>query len=188
MTKPRSATYHYSIDADDRLVVVSDTWLAFARENDAPELTRDQVLGRPLWRFVSGSETTEIYQLLFDWVRSCGAQVKVPFRCDSPDQIRFMCLHLNRSEGQGIDMAAVLERVVPRTGLRLLERMATRADYSFEICSFCRRIFAFGAWLEPEQAVERLGWLESETPPQLEDGICEPCQRKNRALIASPSH
>lgn len=182
MTQPPQATVRYSIDRDDRLVCLSDTWLEFARENEAPELTNDLVLGRSLWSFVSGRETRDLYELLFDWVRSRGTEISVPFRCDSPDTLRFMRLRLSPSEAEGVNLAAVLDRKERRSHLRLLERMAPRADYTFETCSFCRRIFVFGAWLEPEEAVARLGWLESQNPPGLSEGVCEACARTCREL------
>jgi hypothetical protein len=180
MTQPGRATYHYSVDSDDRIVSVSSTWLAFALENGAPELTSDRLLGEPIWSFVSGPQVVEIYTLLFEWVRTSHARISVPFRCDSPNELRFMRLHLAPSEAAGVEMAAIVERVFSRPAIHLLERLASRADYSFEICSFCRRIFAFGAWLELEEAISRLAWLETERPPQLEEVVCESCERSSR--------
>lgn len=183
MTRPRTATYHYAIDARDRLLSVSNSWLSFAAENDAPELTREHVIGRPIWDFVAGARTRDIYQLLFDWVRRREARLSLPIRCDSPDWMRFMQLFLSPSEQGGIDFRAVLDHVEPRGHLRMLDRLAPRADYAFPMCSFCKRIFAFGAWLEPEEAVARLGWLESHDPPEIEDDVCHDCARERRAQV-----
>ena len=49
--------FAYSIDRQDALTSVSDSWLEFARENGAKKLTRDFVVGQPLWRFIAGRET-----------------------------------------------------------------------------------------------------------------------------------
>ena len=41
MSEPNRSTFEYAIDEDDTLVSVSEPWLRFARENGAPELTRE---------------------------------------------------------------------------------------------------------------------------------------------------
>lgn len=186
MTQPRSASYHYSLDPDDRVSSVSNTWLAFARENDAPELTRDHVVGQPIWSFVAGSKIREIYELLFEWVRRHGAVLEVPFRCDSPDCMRFMRLQLQPAEGGQIDLVGILDGEERRPHMRILDRLSPRSDYAFPLCSFCRRVFAFGKWLEPEEAVRRLGWLESEAPPMVEEGVCKDCERAARSRVEGP--
>ena len=183
MTRPRSATYHYSIDREDRLTAVSNAWVGFADENDAPELTRDFVLHRRIWDFVDGVRTREVYEVLFRWVREHQAVLSIPLRCDSPDRIRHMLLTLSPSVDGGIDMAGILEDEHPRAPLKLFDRLVPRADYAFPVCSFCRRVFAFGSWLEPEEAVKRLGWLESGDPPEIEDDVCQECRRKARAAV-----
>jgi hypothetical protein len=185
MTRPRAATYHYSIDRDNHLVSVSNTWLDFARENDAPELTRERVVDCSIWDFVAGAKTREIYEMLFAWVRDRGAVISVPFRCDSPDRMRFMKLQLTPSEDAGIDLAAILESEERRPYMRLFERLAPRSDYAFPTCSFCRRVFAFGCWLEPQEAVRRLGWLESKAPPRVEEDVCVDCAQRSRAQAES---
>lgn len=183
MTQPGQATYRYSIDREDTLVSVDEQWLRFAQENDAPELTEESVLGRSLWTFVKGRETRDLYELLFEKVRSGKDRVSVPFRCDSPDALRFMRLELSPSRAAGLDMTAVVERVEPRRHMRVLERLVQRADYTFDTCSFCRRIFAFGAWLELEEAVARLEWLETGKPPELAEVVCDACTRRCRGRI-----
>lgn len=185
MTQPRAATYEYSIDESDRLVSVSNTWVDFARANGAPELTRERVVGRPLWEFMEGAEIREIYELLFGWVRRHQSVIELPFRCDSPDCLRFMRLRLTPSEAGRIDLAAVLDREERRPHLMILDCLSARSEYAFPLCSFCRRIFAFGAWLEPEEAIARLGWLESRHPPQIEEDVCGYCSSEARAHAQS---
>ena len=96
-----------------------------------------------------------------------------------------MRLKLAPSDSGGIDLKAVLQRVAPRSSVGILERMALRADYGCPICSFCKRIFAFGAWLELEEAIRRLTWLESGNPPRLVEDVCEVCARECRSSVNS---
>lgn len=181
MTRPGS--YDYSIDSHDRLIAVGDSWLSFASENDAPELTREKVIGRRIWDFIAGDPTREIYRLLLARVRGQHAGLSLPIRCDSPDLLRFMQIRLSPGERSGVDIRVVLDRVERRDHLRMLDRLAPRADYAFPMCSFCKRLFAFGAWLEPEEAIARLGWLESRDPPEIEEDVCGECARERRAQL-----
>jgi len=174
--------YRYRVDRSDRLSAVDDAWLDFARDNQAAELTREHVLGEPLWQFISGHETRQIYQLLLERIRAGGGPISVPFRCDSPDRFRFMQLDLRAGERGSVEFTGILERDLARHHTAILERLRTNARYTFPICSFCRRIFAFGEWLELEQAVARLRLLESEDPPGIEEDVCTSCQEKCLAL------
>ena len=80
----------HRIDADNRVASVNDEWEAFARENDATQLTRQNVIGTPLREFVFGLETWHLYELIFNRVRSDSNGITIPFRCDSPHRRRFM--------------------------------------------------------------------------------------------------
>ena len=168
-------SYAYSVDRRDRLIQVDDPWLRFAAENGAPQLTRDLLYGRSIWEFVSGSETCALYQLLFERVRADHHERRVPFRCDSPDCFRFMELQLAPGEEGGIDLRGVL--------LRLLDEALPRGLYRFPACGVCRRIFAYGEWLEAEEAIRRLGAFDTSRPPALEHTICDPC----RVLLEMPA-
>ncbi len=179
MPDPQRATYRYSIDADDAVSSVGPSWLDFAAENAAPELTRESVLGRPLWDFIAGAQTRHLYETLFERVRA-GGRLSVPFRCDSPDVFRFMRLHLAALPGGGIDFLSVLLRSQGRPRTSLLDSIIPRADYSFDMCSLCKRIFAFGEWLEPEHAIARLGLFDVPSPPGIEYEVCDRCLRENR--------
>lgn len=180
----RYSPSRYSLDGSDRILSVSDSWVDFASQNDAPELTRECVLGQCVWDFVAGSRTREVYELLFRSVRRHAATISLPFRCDSPDCLRFMHLQMSSGGDDRVDLAAVLDREERRPHMRIFDRFAPRSDYAFPLCSFCRRIFAFGSWLEPEEAVRRLGWLESQAPPQIEEDLCPDCAREGRSRIA----
>lgn len=176
MSKGERPEYGYSVDGRDRLIRVDDAWLRFATENDAPQLTRDFVCGRPIWDFISGSDTRVLYELLFERVRADGLERRVPFRCDSPNLFRFMELQLGPGEDDGIDLCGVLVREQSRVYCPLLDRALPKGLYRFPACSVCRRVFAYGEWLEAEEAIQKLGAFESSRPPALEHAICDPCR------------
>jgi hypothetical protein len=174
-------TVRYAIDAGDVVRWVDDDFVAFAAANGAPDLTREQVVGRWLWDFVDGAATCFVWQLLFDRVRGQGVSLAVPFRCDSPDLLRVMELRLAPADEGGIEFTGVLLREQPRRHLSFLETGLPRMERTFPICSLCKRIFAFGEWLEVDRAAARLGLLEVERPPTLEQAVCEACAARCRA-------
>ena len=188
MEHPDRKSYDYAIDDRDVLVSVSDAWLQFAAENAAGSLTRDAVLGHPLWEFVDGDATRDLYRLLFARIREDAKARTVPFRCDSPDRYRFMELRMAPEEADGIALHAVLLREQPRTYCPILDLALPRTHYSYPACSFCRRIFAFGDWLEAEEAIRRLGAFDESRAPGLEPGVCDACRRRavREAAPAAP--
>lgn len=103
-------TYDYSIDGADTLIYVSESWLSFARDNEGNELTRENVVGRSIWEFIYGAETQQVYKTLFQWVREHGATIKVPFRCDAPNRLRWMELQLSGFSQGGIHLKGVMLR------------------------------------------------------------------------------
>lgn len=181
MAEPSPRTVRYAIDASDAVAWVDDAWLDFAQRNEAPELSREHVVGRPIWSFVAGAATVVVWQLLFDRVRRRQSPLCVPFRCDSPDLMRVMELQVAPASGGGVEMTGVLLREQPRRHLRLLEARIRRVERRFPICSLCKRVFAFGEWLEVDRAVARLGLLDQERPPGLEQVVCEACAARCRA-------
>lgn len=176
MESAEGTNYTYVIDVADRVVSVGESWLEFARENDAPELTRERVLGSSLWDFVAGSETRVLYERLFASLRQDGRPRSIPFRCDSPMLYRFMELRLAPSERSGIQLSGVLLREQVRVYIPLLDRALKKAMYSFPFCSVCNRVFAFGFWLETDEAIRRLHAFETSKPPALDPTFCDPCR------------
>ena len=170
------ASLAYSIDRSDRLFSLGEGWEGFARRNDAPELMRDRVLGLPIWGFIHGEETRQVYRQLFDWVREFDARIAVPFRCDSPDLFRFMRLEVSSGSEGEIRMQSVLELEKPRHHLSLLDRTLGRSRDVLPTCSFCKRILAVGKWSEPEVALAATGLAESALPPETREVVCERCR------------
>ncbi len=170
----------WTVDRGDRIVGVDDDFLAFARQNAAPELTREFLVGRPLWSFVEGEEIRALYRLLFARVREEGSAFVVPFRCDAPDRFRFMELHLEPAEDAVVQCEGRLLREQRRPALPLLDRMLPRASTHFPMCSVCLRLFVGGSWLEVDEAVRRLDLLAALPPPALDPALCDECRHAAR--------
>jgi hypothetical protein len=177
-----SEVFPYAIDREDRIVSVGESWLAFAEENRASELTRERVLGRSLWSFVAGSETRLLYREVFRRVRTRAESAELPFRCDSPECFRFMRLRLDPGPRDSIRCRGITVREQARPFFSILDRAFPRSDSTLDMCSFCKKIGAFGSeWLEAEDAIRRLNLFESARLPRLEHVVCPSCASVCRA-------
>ncbi len=177
MTIHARLKYRYAVDASDRIVSVSQLWLAFARENGAPELSEQAVIGRSLWDFIAGDETTRLYRAIFQRVRSTTPRVVVPFRCDSPTLRRHMRLEIHRGPDDGIRLDGVLEQVELTEQLNVLDPIFPRSDNLLTMCSCCKRAMIEPVgWLEIEQAAARLHLFEQDQAPRIRQTICPACQ------------
>lgn len=183
MAEPDLRTFRYEIDAHDVIRSVSPEWLAFARENGAPGLTEERVLGRSLWDFVRGEAVCGLYRALFERVREGDTPVLLPFRCDGPDLRRDMRLVLSHRSAGALRLDGVLVRQEPRARVTLLDARATRSDAELPVCSFCRRARVGPEdWLELEDAVVRLELLAAVPAPRLVDALCPRCRSELAAL------
>jgi hypothetical protein len=167
---------HYAVDAHDVITSVSPTWLAFARENGAPELTEQAVVGRSLWKFIDGRLTIQLYRVVLQRVRTIAARIVLPFRCDSPTLRRYMRLEISRQAEGCVQFEGLLLRVEPTEWLKVLDTRATRSRDSLTLCSCCKRVLIEPCgWLEIEAAVARLHLFEERSVPQLCHSVCPEC-------------
>ena len=166
--------FSWSIDREDNIVQVNEAWLAFARENSAPQLSREAVINQPLWSFITGPEVNHLYELIIDKVRYQKSSLSFPFRCDSPDCRRYLEMQVFPLPEEAVQFQSRVIKLEFREPVNLLES-GERSGQWLRICSWCKRIFAGGQWLEVEAAIKLLNLFAEEALPQLTHGICESC-------------
>ena len=161
---------------------MSEAWLAFARENAAPEIgSPDAVLGHSIWEFISGKPTRDLYDVIFRRVRGQGETIALPFRCDSPRTYRFMRLVAAPTQGGGISLQGVLIREQDKPCESILDRLFPRSEVSLPMCSVCKRVRLLEKqWVEVEEAVARLDLFDSSAQPSLEYSVCDDCLSQAR--------
>ena len=170
--------YWYWIDRSDAITRVSDQWLRFAQENEAPELTTPRVLRQPIWRFIVGADLQRVYRELFRSLRSHRAELIIPFRCDSPTVVRHMELTL-RSLGNGvIELEGRLLRQQTREPVDVFSRRARRSNESISICSLCRRFLWENDWIDVGVMIVRRRLFTTEPIPRLDETVCPDCRSK----------
>lgn len=166
----------YQIDAGDVITAVNDAWDEFALENEAPHLTRQGVIGRPLWDFITGEETQHLYRALFQRVREGKRPISIPFRCDAPDCRRHMEMHMIPDKAGGITFTTRVLRLEKRPAVRLLEQGAPRSPDFVTMCGWCKKVrLPDDRWAEVEEAIRVLHLFDERVVPQISHGICPEC-------------
>jgi hypothetical protein len=176
----------YRCDAQNRIVFLNEEWIDFARENEAPELTAEYVLGQPLERFIAGWETRHLYELIYQSVRQRGREVRIPFACDSPSVRRSFQMRLAPLEKGELEFTVEVIAIEPIPLRPLLDNRIEHSSQVVVICSWCKRIrIALSRWVAIEDAVEKKE-LFGTPPPSLTHDVCPDCFATIRRQIDEP--
>lgn len=182
--QPRGAMITYTLDLDNKLVDVGGDWETFARENQGESLTRDKVLGAPLFRFVSGPEVVMLYKALFAKVRSQQQPLSFAFRCDSPTCRRRMKIHIEPRPHLGLSVRTELLEEEGREEISLLRPDFPRTDELIQICCICSDVRSEGdTWIPIEEESARRRLLEGNAVPRISHGFCPRCLENQLKLL-----
>ncbi|RME27145.1 MAG: hypothetical protein D6806_05060 [Deltaproteobacteria bacterium] len=145
----------------------------------------EDVIGHSLFDFIDGVETRYLYRILFDKARSEKKRVgPIPFRCDSPQERRFLELTLDALQDDSIKIVSILVRSEPREEVDLLKVDVPRSKDLLVICSMCKKIeLPSKEWVDIEEGLVRLGIFEKEKMPALSHGLCEDCMTEIMKLL-----
>jgi hypothetical protein len=177
----------WSIDRDGRIETVGDGWDRFAEANAGQGLLPPGILGRGLDEFFAGVEVRALLGELFRRVRQRGESLTIPFRCDSPSELRQLSLTIDPRSDGGLDFLSRTQAVVPRSVPALvLDGSATRSLLLLSLCAWCKRVevpdwtgldaaLEPGSWLELDEAMSRLPILDPPVP-RITHGICPTCR------------
>ena len=185
MQRPTDHTsFGYQIDGNDCITFVDSTWVSFAEQNKAPELTKS-VIGRSIWDFFAGQEVRQFYQLIFCTARSRNRELIIPFRCDSPTRRRFMELSVTPHQDGALSLTGLLVREESRPHVALLDSTNSDPNAFQLICSWCKRLhLEDNSWVEVEHAISELDLFGLPQVPSLTHGICPDCVSEIRQEIA----
>ena len=172
----KSDTFVYSINEDGIITNYSKNFPTFARNNDWHlDMEPEAIVGRPIFDFISGEETKNLYEVLFEHCRKGKRIGPIPFRCDSPTERRFLELNLRLLPKNHIDIITVLLKTESRPRVKILQTNTPRTKQLIRICSMCKKVFADDEWVEIEEALIRMKLFEQERLPRLTHGLCNSC-------------
>jgi hypothetical protein len=165
----------YRVNADNMIVSVNPGWIAFALQNHGSHLSPDAVMGQPLFRFIKGRDTQDLYQVIIERVRRSQDKAFIPFRCDGPSKRRFMKLEISSGANGQVQFTALTTREDERERVSLLDPLVNRTDECVLMCSWCKRVSVAGNWLNVELAVKHMELFNETSLPQITHGICIDC-------------
>jgi len=163
----------YWIDPNYRIVKVGGDWDRFARENGGDELLSKRIIGQRLFSYVSSDATRMHLRLILDHVRNISHHTVIPYRCDSPEQQRYMEMHISLDEERTLRLDHYLIRcneVAPPLSFETAEK-ASMAFY--QRCSMCNFIKVAQQWMEPHLALSK-GLIHQQTQ-QVIYTVCDRC-------------
>jgi hypothetical protein len=166
-------TVTYRLDESDVVLECGGAWDEFATTNGGADVTAARIVGRPIWDFVAGSNTQQLWHELLDAARRQGGVV-IPFRCDAPDRRRYLVMTIEPQADGTLLLASAVAREEARAPQRWLDPTVARAEEMVLSCSWCRRFCIDDAWLEVEVAVARSALLEG-VAPSISHGVCPSC-------------
>ena len=172
----KETSYSYTIDVNDQISFVSDSWKEFARNNGAPELAGTNVIGRSLWDFISDPDTAQIYSHFLEKVRAENETQVVEFRCDSPDTLRLMRLSMNPLGEGAVELVSTTVNEEKHGPFPLLGNNTQRRGELLSMCSWCKKVRFDDSWQDLDLVTRELQLLVDEPPPPITHGICVPCK------------
>ncbi len=165
----------YQINKQDEIIFVNDEWFQFALANDGSNLTREDVLYRSLWDFISDNKVKHLYREILRRVNA-GHSLKFNLRCDSPDIRRIIVMKITPQKDGEVKFDSRTIRTQPRMPVFHFKKNAPQTDNLLIACSWCNKIEAGnGKWKEIKEAIKSLRLFEVETLPEISHGMCGSC-------------
>lgn len=177
----------YTIDACDRLTSVNAAWLRFTQVHGEPARTFGEVIGRSIWELMPAGQARQLWEVLFQGVRSSGAPLFVPMRADTPDERRLVDIELRPLPERAIQHTCERVWTERRPAVALLDPAYPRDERTLRRCAWCSRVeVRGGVWEEIECAQRLLGIEAAESLPRLLTVACGGCAQSVLATIPGP--
>lgn len=171
----------YQIDSNDIIVSVNDAWGGFAQENDW-QVPTDTIIGQSLWRYIAGVDVAQIYRELLCVVRERQSAVRIPFRCDSPTVRRNMVLDAIPQSDGAIEFRTTTLNVQQQPAAFPSLHFSPQTDFepitkdsALRLCSWCKRLYVAGEWVELADGVKALGLFQTRQPAPITHAMCTDC-------------
>lgn len=168
--------YEYHLNGEDQIEYVNSNWTEFAIENAGDCLVPNNIIGQPVWKYITDEATVSIYQSVLRRVRRSRARVELPFRCDSPGIRRYMRMEIEPMNKEHIRFKSRLIHEEPRTFIHALSSHFKRDNAILTMCSWCKKVkLSKERWVEIETAVCEMDLFQNHQIPMISHGICKNC-------------
>lgn len=164
----------YWIDAEDRLIKVSETWDTFAENNDGRAVVSEAVIGKRLWQFVTGDITRMWVETVINRARFLNQPIEKEYRCDSPDEKRYMQMSIVPEENEVLCVVHKLLKTEKLPTKICFEGKRVAKPGYVQRCSICNRLHIDNAWREVDLAVKER-YIDAPGPVIVFYGVCDEC-------------
>ena len=135
--------YTYHIDENDVIFYINEEYIKFAVENDGERLVKES-LGKPIWNFITNGLVKKLYQELIAAIRKTKESVKISFRCDSRDRMRFMQMEVFPHIENGVAFHNILMSEKFKADGYTPDIIAILGEAGYPMCSHCKKIKIVG--------------------------------------------
>lgn len=168
----------YLLDGQDCLVDVCPEWDRVALAGQARNhVLRSAVIGRPLASFITGDISRMMLDAALQATRLTGRTRCLPYRCDTPDRVRYMEMALQPQPQGFVRVEHRVLSAMPRQGVLAFSAAAVDWKPSLWRCSLCLRLRPAGTTT----------WLPSEEQPagqhRVHYTVCPECSRSLREPV-----
>ena len=169
----------YEFNAANRVSAVSDNWDLVAASNEAPDLTKERVVGLELHALMFDSGTRALYDSIFRKARGDQRELTFEYRCDTPSEHRVWLMRIAADSSGTVRLSNSLLQSTPRSPVSLLQGRNSQS-YDFVImCSWCMRLkTGIDAWKEIETGIDVLELFDKPVYPVISHSICPNCMEK----------
>jgi len=174
----------YRVDEKDRITFMNSNWFMFAENNGMHLRPSTQLLRTRLWQHVSDPTVRHFYAVFMAKVRKTGKPITIPFRCDSPDLMRFMALTISRHKKTELKFRTMLLREEAQAPAELPAGERTKIAPLIMMCVWCKNVKST-RWLKPERAVRDLNLFKNSGWPLISHITCPRCESKGLNAIIS---
>jgi DNA-directed RNA polymerase subunit RPC12/RpoP len=161
----------YMLDRDNHIIGVDGAWDDFARENQGYDAMASAVLGKPLWKFVSGEGTRAFLGTLFFASRQNDRPFDTLYRCDSPSERRLCRMHVAPCGAGALLVDHTMLTAEAMAAPPTLFRKGPGAR-----CAMCGAICEGDRWRDPFDAPMREYSYDRQT-------VCPECRAKAMASL-----
>lgn len=143
----------YWLDKKNTIIKVGSNWDRFALANDGSEIIEDKIIGQPLKTFISGDNSRMWIEAAVMFARAKGGSIEKEYRCDSPQEKRYITMKIVPEENGIIRVEHYITRTKKRKKPIFTEFLPCD-NHEPKIplcrCSICGKIWNQGRWLEPD--------------------------------------
>ncbi|HKJ83609.1 MAG TPA: hypothetical protein VJ961_06320 [Mariprofundaceae bacterium] len=177
MESADSDVFVYRIDRDDRITYVNRSWEAFAAENGGfPDCTFANIQGKPIWPYLSGSESRMIYTRIFERARTTGKTLSFRLHCDSIETIRVLHASVIPLPEDALEVRFSLVEEKERDPAAA-QAIAGMDQGIISMCSYCGNLQdKHDEWRPVEVGVSAMDLFGFDELPKISHGICPACR------------